>query len=65
MPDPVPRPPKAPPDERIIPSPGGQIRIPPDFFPPNPGQVPEIPVPPEQIRRPPMVPPKPIIDRVT
>lgn len=64
MPDHVPRPPKALPKERLPEVPGRYIRIPPDFFPPKPEEGPEIPFPPDQIRRPPIVPPGPAIDQV-
>lgn len=59
MPDYVPRPPKAPPEEPLIKGPDSYIRIPPDFFPPKPDEGPELPVPPDQIRRPPIAPPRP------
>ena len=63
MPDPVPRPPKAPPKEPIVRVPTANIIVPPDFFPPQPEETPDIRVPPDPFRRPPMAPPKPIIDR--
>ena len=63
MPDPVPRPPKAPPKEPLRRLPKSNIIVPPDLFPPKPEEQPEIRMPPD-IRRPPVDPPKPIIDRV-
>lgn len=64
MPDHVPRPPKAPPDEPLDKAPDRYIRIPPDVFPPKPDRGPEIEVPPGRIRRPPITPPGPEIDHV-
>lgn len=63
MPEPVPRPPKAPPDEPFGRLPKSNIIVPPDFFPPKPEEGPDISLPP-MIRRPPMAPPRPIIDHV-
>lgn len=63
MPDPIPRPPKAPPEEPIIRLPDGDIRVPRDIFPPKPDETPDLPELPEHIRRPLMEPPLPIIDR--
>ena len=63
MPDHVPRPPKAPPNEPLMEVPDTYIRLPPDFFPPKPEEKPDVHVPP-YIRRPPMEPPQPVIDRV-
>ena len=63
MPDPVPRPPNAPPAEPFGRLPKSNIIVPPYFFPPKPEEQPDIRMPPA-IRQPPMEPPKPIIDRV-
>ncbi len=64
MPDHVPRPPKAPPDEPFVRVPNSQIRIPPEVFPPKPNKKPEIRIPPDGIRRPPVEPPRPVADLV-
>lgn len=63
MPDPIPRPPKAPPEEPIIRLPDSDTRTCPDIFPPKPDETPDLPELPEPIRRPPMDPALPIIDR--
>lgn len=52
-----PRPPKSPPEEPLIKTPGNGAPDPQDRKPPDPDETPEIKIPPGPLRRPPILPP--------